>query len=209
MTKLDGKIYGLFPSVLMRVRVAERESDFNAKLRLALEDIRKTTPNGLPRHSAGAAYITRESDNRLHLRAELADIVELAIAEAKAYADKTMLDLSVGNLQINDCWLTVLEKGEAVEMHTNPSSIFTATYFINTSRDGAKFRFFSSVGTNWPFTPATKSNPLNKRIEVIRVFPGEFVVFPSNLINDVHGHDDDTGHVSLTFTFGIAPYDRV
>jgi len=205
VTKLTGKFFGLFPSTMMRVRLSAQDSDLNQKLRTVLDDIRKSTPNGLPKHAASQAYITRGSGNQLHLRPELTDIVLLVCTEAEAYAEKIMLDMDAGNLVINACWLTVLEKGEAVEMHTNPSSVFTATYFVNASPKGVNFRFFSSVGENWPHTPSTTANRVNKRVESILGFPGELIIFPSNLINDVHGHDDETGHVSLTFTFDVAP----
>ena len=204
MTKLTGKFYGLFPSLLMQDRLSPQDSDLNNKLRAALIAIRAITPNGQPLHSACQSYTTQWTDDKLHRRSELAEIVALVQDRATIYAEKSMLDLSVGALRINACWLTVLAKGEAVEMHTNANSIFSAIYFVDMPPEGSVLRFFSSVGENWPDIPTTERNTLNKRMEIVEAQSGELAVFPSHLINEICRHESTKDHVSLTFTFDLA-----
>ena len=203
MAELTGKFYGLFPSLLMQNKISAAGSELNSNLRTALEAVRAITPNGQPLHSASQSYTTLETDDQLHRRAGLADLVALVFAQAQRYAEKSLLDLSVGDLRIHGCWLTVLSKGEAIEMHTNANSIFSAIYFVETPPEGSELRFYSSVGENWPDIPPTETTPMNTRSEKVKAMAGDLAVFPSHLINEVRRHSSDVDHVSLTFTFDV------
>ena len=207
MADLTGKFYALFPSLLMQNKISEPGSDLNNDVRTALEAVRAITPNGQPLHSASQSYTTLETDDQLHRRAGLADVAALVFAQAQLYAEKSLLDLSVGDLRINGCWLSVLSKGDAIEMHTNANSIFSAIYFVETPPEGSSLRFFSSVGENWPDIPPTETTPMNTRSEVVKAVAGDLAIFPSNLINEMRRHSSDVDHVSLTFTFDVVRRD--
>ncbi|MFT6581844.1 MAG: hypothetical protein ACJAU6_002285 [Alphaproteobacteria bacterium] len=207
MAEPTGKFYGLFPSLLMQKKISSPGSDLNKQLRTELEAVRAITPNGQPLHSASQSYTTLETDDQLHRRSGLAGLVALVFAQAQHYAEKSLLDLSVGDLRIHGCWLTVLSKDEAIEMHTNANSIFTAIYFVETPPEGSALRFYSSVGENWPDITPVETTPMNTRSEVVKAVAGDLAVFPSNLINEMRRHSSDVDHVSLTFTFDVARRD--
>lgn len=192
-------MHGLFPTLIMKSRV-ENWAALNAKLLPEVMALRHETPNGRPAHWASRAYTTMETANRLHATAAFSGICAVIEREARLFADQLALDLTGDELKINGCWLTVLKKGQATDVHNNPNSVFTALYFLQAPAECAPLRLLGPTKDLWLAVPVVEDNELNIEVESYRPSSGDLVMLPSNTLHNLHLHQDKQDLVSLTFT---------
>jgi uncharacterized protein (TIGR02466 family) len=192
----------VFTTLVMRTRVAGADA-LNRALMPEIAAIREATPNGCPAHWASRAYTTMESDNRLHRREGLSDLVAIVDGEAREFARQMALDLTDDDLRLNGCWLTVLKNGEATDVQNNPNSLLTAIYFMQAPGDGAPLLLRGPTKDLWMVIPVLEDNDLNRQVQAYNPSAGDLVMFPSSLLHNLHVHRDAQEHINLTFTLTL------
>ena len=183
----------------MKTRV-ENWAALNGKLLPAMTALRKKTANGRPAHWASQAYTTLETATRLHTSADLSGICAVIMREARLFADELALDLTDDELKINGCWLTVLKKGQATDVHNTPNSVFTALYFLQAPAESAPLLLLGPTKNLWLAVPVLEENELNIEVESYRPSSGDLLMFPSNTLHNLHVHEDKQDLINLTFT---------
>lgn len=195
----ESTVHRLFPTLLMKTRV-ENAAALNGKLLPEMMALRKETPNGRPAHWASQAYTTMETAKRLHTRAAFSEIGAVIKHEARLFADQLAFDLTDDELKINACWLTVLKKGQATDVHNNPNSVFTALYFLQAPAESAPVLLLGPTKDLWLAVPVLEDNELNMEVESYRPSSGDLLMFSSNMLHNLHVHEDKQDLINLTFT---------
>lgn len=188
----------LFPSVLLRAHFAGHEAIRDA-LMPVIGGIRSEVPNGPGEAWASPVYTTRMTEDNLHRRAEFKFLVDSFTNEVLAFAERKSVDLDSHPISINRCWLTVLGKGDSVDLHNNPNSFYTGIYFVQVPADGARLFLYnpaSEMGFSLPFTKETK---LNQRAYVYRPRSGDLLIFESHIVHSFQVHGSDQEHINLGF----------
>lgn len=195
----ESTLHGLFPTLIMKTRVENRAA-LNGKLLPEMMALKKETPNGRPDHWASQAYTTMETARRLHTTDALSGISAVIKREARCFADQLALDLTNDEMKINACWLTVLKKGQATDVHNNPNSVFTALYFLQAPAKSAPVLLLGPTKDLWLSVPVLEENQLNMEVESYRPSSGDLLMFSSNMLHNLHVHEDQQDLISLTFT---------
>lgn len=188
----------LFPSVLLRAHFSGHEA-IRERLMPVIDRIRSEISNGPGEAWASPVYTTLMTEDNLHRRAEFKPLVESFTNEVLAFAERKSVDLDSHPIGVNRCWLTVLGKGDSVDLHNHPNSFYTGIYFVQAPADGARLFLYnpaSEMGFSLPFTKETK---LNQRAYVYRPRPGDLLIFESHIVHSFQVHESDQEHVNLAF----------
>ena len=187
-----------FPSVLLRAHFIEHEAIREA-LMPEIDRIRSEIPNGPGEAWASPVYTTLTTEDNLHGRNKFKTLIDRFTEEVRAFAGRKSVDLDRQPIGINRCWLTVLGKGDSVDLHNHPNSYYTGIYFIQAPADGARLFLYhpaSEMGFSLPFTKETK---LNQRAYVCRPRSGDLLIFESHIVHSFQVHDSEQEHINLGF----------
>ena len=130
-----------FPSVLLRAHVAEHEA-IRESLTPEIDSIRSEVHNGPGQAWAAPVYTTMMTDDGLHRRAAFRTLSDIFTKEVLAFAERKSVDLDRQAIAIDRCWLNVLGKGDAIDVHNHPNSFYTGIYFVQAPADGARLLLY-------------------------------------------------------------------
>ena len=195
----ESKLITLFPSVLLRTRVADHEA-INQRLLPDIDTIRGTTANA-PAHAwACPVYSTLLSDASLHRREAFQEVVGIFLAEVLALAERLSVDRAAQTISIDRCWLNVLARGHSIDVHNQPNSFFTGIYFLQAPPDGACLCLHNPTQEIGISLPMSKETPLNQESLVYQPTPGDLLIFESHLTQSLQVHNADQEHINVSFT---------
>ena len=183
----------LFPSVLLRARFPGHEA-IRERLMPVIDGIRSEVPNGPGEAWASPVYTTLTTDDNLHRRAEFKPLIEKISNEVLAFAERKSVDLDSQPIGIDRCWLTVLGKGDSVDLHNHPNSFYTGIYFVQAPADGTRLFLYNPASL-----PFTKETRLNQRAYVYRPRSGDLLIFESHIVHSFQVHESEQEHVNLGF----------
>ncbi len=193
------KIATLFPSVLMRTRVADHEA-INERLLPEIGTIRVETPNGPAGGWACPVFSTLMTDPSLHRRDAFREIAGIFHEEVLALAERKSVDLDSQEISIDRCWLNVLSRGHSMDVHNHPNSFFTGIYFLQAPVDGTRLCLHNPAKEMGLSLPVKKETTLNQEYFIYQPIAGDLLVFESYIAKSFQVHESDQEHINLTFT---------
>lgn len=189
----------LFPTAVMRV-VVERHETLNQRLMPEIGKIRAQTSTRIPPSWASVLYTTWGTDNTLHLRETFEEFTKIISEEIRVFAETKSVDPQDNGIFIQRCWINVFNKGDSMDVHNHPNSVFTGIYFVKAPADGARLLLRSPTKEMGFAIPVTDENELNRDMAVYEPNEGDLVLFDSHLLYNFNLHDIDDEHINLTFT---------
>ena len=195
----DTKTLLLFPTVVMHV-VVERHETLNQRLMPEIEKIRAQTSTRIPPSWASVLYTTWGTNNTLHLRETFAEFTKIISEEIRVFAETKSVDLRDSGIFIQRCWLNVFNKGNSMDVHNHPNSVFTGIYFVKAPAGGARLLLRSPTKDTGFAIPVTDENELNRDLAVHEPKEGGLILFDSHVLYNFHLHDIEDEHINLTFT---------
>ena len=195
----ESKLVTLFPSVLLRTRVADHQA-IGKRLLPDIDRIRAVTPNAPAPAWACPVYSTLLSDAWLHRREAFREVASVFHDEVQALAERLSVDRSGQTITIDRCWLSVLARGHSIDVHNQPNSFFTGVYFLQAPADGACLCLHNPTQEIGISLPMSQETPLNQESFVYRPTPGDLLIFESSLTQSLQVHNADQEHINLSFT---------
>ena len=196
----ETKTLTLFPMILLRSTVSQNASQ-RTQLLETLDRVRRETPNSPPPQWSCPVYSTMKSNSSLQRLEEVAVIVDQVVSEAKVLAAKKSVTASYSDkLAVTQAWLTVLTRGQSVDVHTQSNSLYTALYFPEAPEDGACLTLHNAANERGLSVPVRRETPLNQEYFVCRPGVDELLVFESHIAQSFMVHESDCPQLCLTFT---------
>ncbi len=195
----ETKIVTLFPSVLLRTRVADHDA-IAERLLPEVAAIRTQTPNGTPGRWASPVYSTLTSDPALHRRDAFRKIADIFHQETLALAKHKSVDLDSQEILIDRCWLNVLSRGNSVDLHNHPNSFFTGIYFLQAPAGGTLLSLHNPTQDVALSVPVRKETTLNQEGYTYQPVAGDLLIFESHVAHSFQLHESDQEHINLSFT---------
>ncbi len=193
------EIVTVFPSVLMRTRVADHEA-ITERLLPEIETIRAETPSGPAPGWACPVFSTLMTDPTLHRRDAFREIADILHAEALALAELKSVDLDSQEIFIDRCWLNMLSRGQSMDVHNHPNSFFTGIYFLQAPEGGTRLSLHNPANEMGLSLPVKKETTLNQEYFIHQPTAGELLIFESYIAQSFQLHESDQQHINLTFT---------
>lgn len=186
----------VFPTPIQVSELADADM-LNETLMAEIEDVRRSTPNGLPDSWACDVYTTISNNCRLHERPGFAKFAEHIMTEAEKFADFLAVDRETAPLRISDCWVNVYGRGHSQETHAHANNIFSCTYYVKTPEGSAPI-MFHSPDSDLMLSPAfTEINDYNNAAVGIEPRAGMLVMFRSHLKHSVKPSRIDEERISI------------
>jgi uncharacterized protein (TIGR02466 family) len=186
----------VFPTPVQVSALGDAEA-LNERLMVEIEEVRRTTPNGLPDSWSCDVYTTISNNCHLHERPGFAKLVEHIEVEAAKFAELLAVDTETKPLRISDCFLNIYSKGHSQETHAHANNIFSCTYYVQAPPGSAPI-MFHSPDSDLMLAPAfTEINDYNNAAVGIEPIAGMLVMFRSHLKHSVKTSRIDEERISI------------
>lgn len=192
-------IAAFFPTLLLRARIAEHEK-IAAALVPEAHRLRATVPSGPHAAWACPLYTTYLTAHDLHRRDAFRTIVAVFLEEALAFAERKSVDLRAQPIDIDRCWLNVFARGDSMDVHNHPNSLYTGYYFIEAPEDGTRLILYHPAKEMGFSMPVVRESLLNQEGFTCVPRAGDLVLFESHIVHSFHLHDSPREHLNLGFT---------
>ncbi|HSS64568.1 MAG TPA: TIGR02466 family protein [Gammaproteobacteria bacterium] len=193
------EIATVFPSVLLRTRVADHEA-IAGRLLTEIESIRAHTPSGPAGGWACPVFSTLMTDPSLHRRQAFGEIADIFHTEVLALAELKSVDLEAQEIAIDRCWLNVLSRGQSMDVHSHPNSFYTGIYFLQAPADGPRLSLHNPANERGLSLPVKKETTLNQEYFIYQPVAGDLLIFDSYIAQSFQVHQSEQEHIHLTFT---------
>ena len=188
----------IFPTPV-QISEVENAAALNARLLPVIAESRAVTPNSRPDSWASTVYTTLNSVDQLHEIPDFAELRDIILREAGAFADTLRLDREHFNLRITDCWFNVYGPKDGQEAHLHANNLISGSYYVQAPEGASGLMFHSPMDGNMIAPPFTEMNSYNSLSLEMPVKEGLIVLFPSWLRHSVRPSAVDAERISVSF----------
>ena len=188
-----------FPTSIWRFNVAGSEALNEQLLHFILAE-RSRDPGGIGRSSV----LGWHSGDKLHLRPEMKEFVEVLEHNVAEVTRTYKLDTRQATVELATCWAMVNGKLASGALHCHPNSFLSGAYYVSAGENSGNI-FFQDPrpGANTVACPVTEFQPWTIRQVSYRPHAGGMLVFPSWLYHGVEPNLSDTPRVSISFNYRL------
>lgn len=149
-------------------------------------------------------YTSYASANQMHVTSPTFAELEREIrTHVIRYIKKVKLNVNFKTLQMNTCWVNVMEQGCTHPLHIHPHSIISGTYYLSVPRGASAIRFEDpryGLFMNRPPLQIKSSDAGNTHFSV-SASAGDVVLFESWLRHDVPLQSVKEPRISISFNY--------
>lgn len=188
----ESDVLSVFPTFVWKVQsTPEFSMRVNAKI---LEALNRINP-GLADIPAAGSW---QSEQQLHRREELADLIASIRAAAKTVL--RFLKVSHDAIDITGCWANINATGASHPMHSHPNNFLSGVYYVQTQSGADTVNFHDprpQAGVIRP--PVSELTAQNTDQVVVKVSDGTLLLFPAYLPHSVSRNESDAVRISISF----------
>lgn len=149
-------------------------------------------------------YTSYASANRMHITSPTFAILERSIrTHVIRYIQKLELNMDIKSLNMNTCWVNVMEMGCTHPMHIHPHSVISGTYYVDVPNGSSSIRFEDPRYGLFMSRPPLKKSVQEQQSTHFSVSAkaGDLVLFESWLRHDVPPHSVKQSRMSISFNY--------
>lgn len=194
----ERQINFLFPTVI-RTAILPDAADVNARLMMAIEDLRARVPGDVPDSWSCTLYTTFNTAHDLHLEPGFKEITSYIEQEANDYARELGMDLGNQPLSVRGSWINIYGQGHSQEIHVHANSLVSAVYYVKAPEGVPGLMIHSPFIDEMLAPKVVETNLANMVFDEIPIAPGKIVLFRSWTRHSVRPNHVPGDRISIAF----------
>lgn len=146
-------------------------------------------------------YTSYASANQMHKMSPTFSLLEEKIRkDVVLFLKKLKLNFNNKNLQMNTCWVNIMETGCTHSLHIHPQSIISGTYYLQIPQGASAIRFEDPRYSSFMSRPPLKQSAPQTHLS-LQAQEGDLVLFESWLRHDVPLNKSKEPRISISFNY--------
>jgi len=187
---------------------------YQKKLAFDLEDLKLEIQQIMTADNAGLrwskqnyrnGYTSYGSWDQMHKMSSTFEKLQKKIdVHVEAYLKKLEYEVSIKALQMDTCWVNVMQANTIHTSHIHPHAVISGTFYVDIPPQSSTIKFEDprlGFFMNAPL-PKTNAKVQNQRFFSIQPQAGEVVLFESWLKHEVPLHTAKKPRISVSFNYG-------
>lgn len=196
-------MHQLFTTLVYQKKIAFDLED----LKIEIQQIMNADVSGLrwSKQNYRNGYTSYGSWDQMHKMSSTFEKLHKKIdAHVEAYLKKLDYDASLKVLQMDSCWVNVMQANTIHTSHIHPHSVISGTFYVDVPLKGSVIKFEDPRLGFFMNAPVLKlsAKAQNQRFFSIQPTSGDLVLFESWLKHEVPLHTGKQPRISISFNYG-------
>jgi len=196
-------MHQLFTTLVYQKKIAFDLED----LKLEIQQIMSADASGLrwSKQNYRNGYTSYGSWDQMHKMSSTFENLRKKIdAHVETYLKKLEYDVSMKALQMDSCWVNVMQANTIHTAHIHPHAVVSGTFYIDVPPKASAIKFEDprlGFFMNAP-VPKLSAKAQNQRFFSIQPAAGDVILFESWLKHEVPMHTGKQPRISVSFNYG-------
>lgn len=201
-------IHSFFPTRIYSAALpGARATELNTRLLRECQQLRADDLAGQrwSRRNYPGGFTSYASASHMHrMSPTFARLQKFIDTHVRRHAQELEFDLGGGGLEMTDCWVNVMPRGVAHNLHLHPLSVLSGTYYVRVPRGAPGLKFEDPRLDRYMGAPPRRADAAerNRAWIVMPAAAGTLLLFESWLRHEVVANSSASERVSISFNYG-------
>lgn len=193
---------------LFTTQVYQKKLAFDLQdLKLEIQQIQTADSSGQrwSKQNYRHGYTSYGSWDQMHKMSSTFESLRKKIdTHVEAYLKKLEYDVTLKSLQMDSCWINVMQANTIHTAHIHPHAVISGTFYVDVPAKASAIKFEDPRLGFFMNAPIPKNNAKssNQRFFSIQPQAGEVILFESWLKHEVPMHTGKQPRISVSFNYG-------